>query len=120
MRIFRFDPRVGRQVNQFGSADVILSRVARLTVGATVVCMHLGPGGVVGWHPASAPQLFLAVQGEGWVRGEAPERVPIRPGLAAFWEKGEWHETTTEAGLTAVVIESESLDPAEFMPAAQT
>lgn len=117
MRIFRFDPEVGRRIDQFGSVNVILSRIVRLTAGARVACMHLGSQGVVGYHQAAAPQLFLVVQGEGWVRGEAPERVPVRPGLAAFWEKGEWHETTTETGLTAIVIEGESLDPAEFMPA---
>jgi quercetin dioxygenase-like cupin family protein len=116
MKIFRFDPEVGRRIDQFGSVHAVLSRIVRLTAGAQVSCMCLSPDGVVGYHQAAMPQLFLVVQGEGWVRGEAPERVPVRPGLAAFWDRGEWHETATTTGLTAIVIESEALGPAEFMP----
>jgi len=36
--------------------------------------------------------------------------VPIRPGQAAFWEAGEWHETRSSTGMTAIVIESRKLD----------
>ncbi len=120
MRLYRFDPDVGRPIDRFGSANAVVSRIVRLATSAQINCITLGPEGAVGYHQAAAPQLFLVVQGEGWVRSEAPDRVPIRPGLAAFWEKGEWHETTTKVGLTAIVVEGESLAPAEFMPAAQT
>lgn len=33
-----------------------------------------------------------------------------------FGEKDEWHETKTDAGLTAIVIESEELDTSSLMP----
>ena len=39
----------------------------------------------------------------------------IVPGQAAFWQIGEWHESGTETGLSAVVVESESLDPSVYM-----
>ncbi|WP_245752285.1 cupin domain-containing protein [Planifilum fulgidum] len=57
-------------------------------------------------------QLFLVVSGSGRVRGEASDRVPIRAGEAVFWEAGEGHESGTETGMTAIVIEGSVLNPA--------
>lgn len=33
-----------------------------------------------------------------------------------FWEKGEPHETSTEQGLTAIVMEAENLEQGIVMP----
>ncbi len=78
-------------------------------------CMHLEPNGVIGFHEAVVPQLLLIVSGEGLVRSDNDPPVHIKAGEAAFWKKGEGHETTTETGLTAIVIEAEELSPAKFM-----
>jgi hypothetical protein len=75
--------------------------------------MHIGAGGMVGYHPAVTPQLFLLVQGEGWVRGKAAEQVPIHAGQAAFWQEGEGHASGSAAGMIAIVIESKGIHPAE-------
>lgn len=71
--------------------------------------MRLAPGGLVGLHQASAPQLLAIVEGEGWIRGQDDQRTPITAGDAVFWEAGEWHETGSEDGMVALVIESVSL-----------
>jgi mannose-6-phosphate isomerase-like protein (cupin superfamily) len=115
MKIFRFDAGASRRIEQFGSTNVILSGITRLTGEAQVSCMQIGPDGMVGYHPAVTPQLFLVVQGEGWVRGEAAEQVPIRAGQAAFWQAGEGHASGSgsAAGMTVIVIESASIHPAE-------
>jgi quercetin dioxygenase-like cupin family protein len=94
-------------VSRYGS-DFTISRLfhsAELHAG----CMRLGPGGLIGLHEASGPQLLAVVEGEGWIRGKGPERTPISAGGAVFWEKGEWHETGTDTGLVALVIESPHL-----------
>jgi hypothetical protein len=44
------------------------------------------------------------------LREAAPREVSA--GTIVWWEQGELHETRTETGLTAIVIEAESLDPA--------
>jgi quercetin dioxygenase-like cupin family protein len=116
MKIFRFDSDVGRKIEKFESANFILSAIAHLKTEARVSCIHLGANGVVGYHQAVTPQLFLVTQGQGWVRDETSERISIAPGHAAFWEKGEWHESGTSTGLMAIIVESDLLDPAEFMP----
>ena len=118
MKIFCFDAGVGKEITHFGSANVIQSPVAALAGQAKLSCMYLQPKGVIGYHQAAAPQLFLVVDGTGWVRGEAAEDQPIEAGQAAYWERGEWHETRTETGLTALAIEidADAFDPGMFMP----
>ena len=51
--------------------------------------------------------LLAVVDGRGWVSGADGEPHAVAAGQAAFWEAGEEHETWTDEGLTAMVIESE-------------
>ena len=76
--------------------------------------MYLERNGVIGYHQATVPQLLFVVNGEGFVCNEKQEYVKVQAGDAVFWTKDEWHETKTDTGLTAIVIESETLDPAHF------
>lgn len=116
MRIYRFDREVAHPITQFDSAGVAIGRVGRFESTFQVGCFHVEPGGVVGFHKATFPQLFMVVAGAGWVRGAEPERTSIAPGQAAFWEAGEWHESGSETGMTAIVIEAPALDPTRHMP----
>ena len=112
-RTFRFDAGLGRHVSSFGS-DFVISRLfhsGELHVG----CMRLGPGGLIGMHPASVPQLLAVVEGEGWIRGADGDRTPISAGGAVFWSRGEMHETGTDSGLVAIVIETAALVEGEAM-----
>jgi quercetin dioxygenase-like cupin family protein len=79
---------------------------------AHVVCVRLGPGGVLGRHPAAATQAFIVIQGEGWVSGPEGERRPVVAGTVVFWDPGEEHESGSDSGLTALVVESGRLAPA--------
>jgi quercetin dioxygenase-like cupin family protein len=71
--------------------------------------MRLPPGGVIGLHQATGPQLLAVVEGKGWFRGRDGERTSVGAGDAIFWDEGDWHETGTDAGLIAIVIESPHL-----------
>ncbi|MFS0821244.1 cupin [Bacillus sp. 1P02SD] len=115
MEFYKFDIGSGKQISQFDS-NFIMSRIIQTSKPAHISCMHLGENGIVGYHQATVPQLFLVVNGEGYVRNEKDEYVKVFPGDAVFWEKDEWHETKTDIGLTAIVIESEELSPSLFMP----
>ncbi len=116
MKIFRFDPEVGKSIDQYKSSGFIISKVVHLSGEVFINCAYLRPHGSIGYHQATIAQLFLVVQGEGWVRGEPPNRTPIQAGQAVYWEEGEWHESGTESGMTAIIIESANLDPAKLMP----
>ncbi|MFC0186807.1 cupin [Fictibacillus aquaticus] len=119
MEIYRFDKKAGKKITHFES-DFIMSRIMMTSKPAHIGCMHLEENGVIGYHDAVVPQLLLIVEGEGWVCGEDEERVHVQTGDAVFWTKGEGHETTTKKGLTAIVIESEELNPSNFMPLRDT
>lgn len=119
MKIYSFNKDNGKEIRKFNS-DFKMSRIIQTKAEAHIGCMHLDENGVIGFHQALVPQLLLIVSGEGYVRGEIDEYVKVHPGEAVFWKKGEWHETKTDAGLTAIVIESEELCPLDFMPLKNT
>ncbi|ULO06555.1 cupin [Paenibacillus sp. 19GGS1-52] len=110
MKIYDFTKEAGKSIEAFGSQQLIMSRILSESYSAHVGCMHLGEKGVIGWHQAPVAQLFLVVNGEGWVRAGQTAEVPISVGYAAYWTQGEWHETRTDQGLIAIIIESQHLD----------
>ena len=68
--------------------------------------MRLGPGGSVGYHQASTPQLFAVLEGVGWITsGQDRARETIAAGGGVIWDEGEWHEVGTDTGLVAIVVE---------------
>lgn len=115
MKIYRFDQEVGKTINAYGS-KLIMSRIGMYNGEFHIGCMHLNGNGLVGRHEATTNQLFLVIQGEGWVSGVSDEKIAITAGKAAFWEKGESHESGTyNHSMKAIVLEAEGLDPDKFM-----
>lgn|SRR3954452_16451156 len=119
MKLYQFGPQIGRPITAFASANVVITPIQRAPGQVQIVCLRVGPQGRVGYHQAVGPQLFLVVQGSGWVRDESSERIPISAGVAAYWTDGEWHESGSEAGMIVIVIEGEGLDPAQYLPEAR-
>ncbi|WP_223067706.1 cupin domain-containing protein [Paenibacillus caui] len=120
MKIYNFGKEVGNPITHYDS-NFIMSRILSNDAPARVGCMHLEANGIIGYHQAPVPQLLLIVQGEGQVRSggkndSAQVIAEVKAGDAIFWEQGEWHETLSLQGLTAFVIESEEMNPAQFMP----
>src|SRR5690606_9528190 len=115
MEFYTFNKESGKQITKFNS-DFSMALIVQTKKNAHIGCMHLDKGGVVGYHQAVVPQLLLIVNGQGYVRNEKNEYINVQSGDAVFWEKDEWHETKTDTGLTAIVIECEELNPSLFMP----
>jgi quercetin dioxygenase-like cupin family protein len=88
----------------------VSARVHRLAPEAHAVVIEIEPGGVVGRHPGVVAQLFVIVRGSGWVSGGDGEREAIAAGEAVLWEQGEEHESGSDSGMTALVVEAESID----------
>ena len=95
-------------VEAHGSRGFTMRGVIR-SEQAHVAVAILAPGGVIGRHAAAVPQLFVAVEGSGWVAGGDAERVEIAAGDAVLWEAGEEHEAGTDGGMVALVLESQTL-----------
>jgi quercetin dioxygenase-like cupin family protein len=96
-----------RAIERFGSSG---ARVRRLSGEAHAVVIEIEEGGVVGRHPATFAQLFVVVGGSGWVSGADGLRIQISAGEAVLWEPGEEHESGSEDGMTALVVEAEQID----------
>ena len=110
MRVDRIEQLPGRSVTEHESAGARVAFLARSPT-ASVVRIELEPGGRLGLHPAAEPQLFVVVEGEGTVSagGGAPEAVSA--GSIVSWAAGERHETRSDRGLVAVVVEGPGLEP---------
>ncbi len=119
MRIFQFNKECGKSIEAFQS-EFIMTRIVNHSGQIHIGCAYLEPKGSIGHHQAVVPQILLVVQGEGWVSGENNEKVHITAGQAAYWEKGEHHETVIETGMTAIIIEGEELNPALYMKERET
>lgn len=115
MKMYRFSQQVGRQITAFSSSGVVISRVVKPGDDLHIAAMNVAAGGVVGYHQATSRQLFVVVQGEGWVRGAEAAHTPIGVGHAAYWVAGEWHEAGSEGGMVALVIEGDTIEPGMFM-----
>ena len=76
------------------------------------------PGGRIRRHPGTYPQIFAVLEGSGEVSGANGVDEPIGAGEAVFLHEGEDHEMKSEAGLTALIIEGESLDRFRGRPTA--
>jgi quercetin dioxygenase-like cupin family protein len=87
----------------------VSASVRRLAPAAHAVVIEIGPGGVVGRHPGVVRQLFVVVRGSGWVSGADGSRDPIGAGEAVVWEAGEEHESGSDEGMTALVVETDAL-----------
>jgi quercetin dioxygenase-like cupin family protein len=111
VKLFDFRSRAGHSIRGFGSRSATALPLTLPDGDAHVVCLRIRAGGVLGRHPASVDQLFVVVEGEGWVSGPEGERIAVAAGQAVHWDAGEEHESGTETGMTAIVVESERLIP---------
>jgi quercetin dioxygenase-like cupin family protein len=95
-------------VSEHGSTGLYLVEAARLTTDPTfrTHIAYVAPGGVLGLHPTRFWQLFYVVEGDGWVRVDGGERQPIRARESVLWAPGDVHESGTDYGMTAVMVQS--------------
>jgi quercetin dioxygenase-like cupin family protein len=77
---------------------------------------RLAPGGRIARHPTTVPQILAVLEGGGHVSGADGAFDPIAAGEAVYWSAGEEHETVSDAGLTAIVLEGPELKPPARRP----
>jgi quercetin dioxygenase-like cupin family protein len=106
MRIVSLAAVPRRQVDAHDSVGFSVGALG-LTADAHLVVVRLRAGGVIGRHRAPGTQVLLVVDGDAVVSGRDGEPREIGPGQAAVWDSGEEHETRSEHGLTAFVVEGD-------------
>lgn len=88
-----------------GVAGTALTRVGRVD-GAAVDVLTFQPGAVLGRHPTRVWQLLSLVSGSGWASGADGVRAPLLSGDTILWEPDEEHESGTDDGMVAVVVQT--------------
>lgn len=114
MERFRFGPDAGFAPREQLLDGVTVAPLTRsISQGAPfqAAVFRVAPGGRIARHPATYPQILAVLDGSGQVSGAGGVDEPIGAGEAVYWESGEEHATKTAAGLTALIIEGDGLDP---------
>ncbi|KZE37128.1 hypothetical protein AV656_11130 [Bhargavaea cecembensis] len=114
MKRFRFDAGTAKPVTHDRS-DFTIQPFVRSGGRFQTALMTLGENGIIGCHQAAVPQLLIVLSGSGTVCNEEKRFISVKEGSAVFWEKGEWHETRSEKGMTALAIEGEDLTERDIL-----
>lgn len=110
MKIFNFTQEFANQIINYDSVDAFYKRIMRTVEPTSIGFMYIEPGGVVGMHEAPVPQLFIVIQGEGWVCGADREQILLNAGEGVLWQTGQAHESGSDTGLTALILESKQIN----------
>lgn len=81
---------------------------------AHVHVIRFAAGGAIGPHPAGFGQLFVPIDGAGWVSGADGARHPVRVGQVATFERGEMHGKGSDVGMTVLMIQVTELGTLPF------
>lgn len=119
MQRYRFDRCGGHAVHVHGSHGVTARGIQHTPARLVVTAVRVEAGGEIGAHEAALDQLFLVVEGTGWVAAADGRRAPITAGEAVFWHAAERHAVGSQKGLAAFVLEGEGLDPEVHLSAVQ-
>jgi quercetin dioxygenase-like cupin family protein len=94
-----------RSITAYDSEGVQMMRCVR-SEAVSVHVATFAPGGVLGRHPAARRQAFTVVSGAGWVAGPDGRHRAMSAGDGALWEPGEEHESGSDTGMCAVIVEA--------------
>jgi quercetin dioxygenase-like cupin family protein len=92
--------------------ESLLASAAPLADGdgeAHAYVIRIEPGGSIGAHPTGFGQLFIVVEGEGWVAGPDGVRQSLKAGSAAHFSRGEMHSKGSDTGMTAIMLQVREL-----------
>jgi RimJ/RimL family protein N-acetyltransferase len=110
MRIIEFLPRTMPPITQFQSSGAAGAVLATGSGTTRIHGLRFEPASQIGEHPTGFAQLFLVVRGEGWVTGGDGRRVDLATGQGAYFERGERHSKGSGPGMTALMVQVDSLD----------
>ena len=97
------------QVEDHDSVGAQAASVAFGKGEAHVRVLWLGVDSWVGHHETGFGQLFVPINGAGWV-SQAAHEAAIRVGQAAYFPKGVIHAKGSATGMVALVIQVDDLD----------
>ncbi|TDL98521.1 cupin [Macrococcus brunensis] len=109
MKIFDLDKTNAIKVDNYNSLGFYINRITSIDSKVMINFAHLEPNGIIGSHKASVNQMLIVVSGAGWVKSDNNPFIPITKNQVIFFNAGELHETKSDNGMTALIIESPDL-----------
>ncbi len=116
MRVISLSTDAAAPITRFSSVAASALQVADGDGEAHVAVIRFEPGGVIGPHTAGFGQLFVPLEGSGWIAGGDGEPAAIAPGTAGYVERGEIHSKGSDTGMTALMIQVRDLDTRTIAP----
>ena len=113
MRVVDFSRERAEPIERFDSVAATSVHVGDGEGEAHVYSVHFDAGGRIGTHPAGFGQLFLVVEGSGWVAGEDGQRVELCAGQGAYIARGEQHSKGSDTGMSAIMVQVRDLAPSD-------
>lgn len=107
-----FIPLLTGEEDRFGTRHVRLWQAGILD-GAEQTRVHVArfdKNSLLGRHPTKIWQLFMVIEGSGWVSGEDQVRCAITTGQAVLWHPGEEHDSGSDTGMSVLILAS-TTDP---------
>ncbi|MFJ7666225.1 cupin domain-containing protein [Lysinibacillus sp. NPDC097195] len=110
MEMYNFTKNGANVIRRYNSLHAFYSKIIKTVEPTSIGFIYIEAGGVVGLHEAPVPQLFIVIEGEGWVCDENGGKQHVKKGDGVFWKMGQAHQSGSDKGLTALVIESTQID----------
>lgn len=101
---------------QADSSSAHIYPIVELNAGGIVHLIQFEPHSLISMHRTIGSQLFLVIDGHGWVRVNDQDSVDVSQGDMVYWEPFEWHESGTDEGIAVIVIESQFPEPFTLPP----
>lgn len=111
MQIIEFSREHARPIELFHSVSAANVRLGCGRGETHVYAVYFGASGVIGEHPAGFAQLFLVVEGSGWVAGADGRRTPLVSGQGVYFAPGEVHSKGSDAGMLVIMVQGDFLEP---------
>lgn len=109
-RIIKFDRSVAATIENYGARSTKSVHLGSGTGESHAYALHFDAGGEIGEHETGFGQLFVVVDGAGWVSSD-DGRHDVAVGDAVFLPRGVMHAKGSDTGMTAVMIQMYDLDP---------
>ena len=109
-RILRFDSSVADEVESFGARSTSSVHLGSGSGESHAYVLHFDADGEIGEHETGFGQLFVVIDGAGWVVS-GDERHDVEVGDAVFLPRGVVHAKGSATGMTAVMVQMFDLEP---------
>ena len=110
MHLLNFNKELAEPISLFNSHGSSSVALGSGDGSSHVYVLYFEADSEIGPHPTGFSQLFLVVNGSGWVAGADGHRISVASGEGAYFDVGEMHSKGSETGMQVVMIQSEQMN----------